>query len=272
MKSVLLGGGFALLFSLLGTRVAIPWFTRGVGPGDPRRRPDQPPHQARHAHDGWAGHHRLGRVGYFRPIITQNEPSASALLLLFLFVGLGAGRVPRRLHQDQDAAEPGPAQSSAKMIGQTVVALVFGCLRCLASSPTTAGRRPASTHVSFLRDIQWLALPTVVAIALFWVIITGTSNAMNLIDGLDGLSTGASILVFAAYTLVNIWQNNQNCATDRRPDLLRGPRPARPRRRRGGHHRRLLRVPLVERLARRRSSWATPARWRSAAPSPGWPS
>jgi phospho-N-acetylmuramoyl-pentapeptide-transferase len=48
---------------------------------------------------------------------------------------------------------------------------------------------------------------------LFWVIITGTSNAVNLADGLDGLATGASILVFAAYTLVNIWQNNQSCAT-----------------------------------------------------------
>ena len=52
-----------------------------------------------------------------------------------------------------------------------------------------------------------------VAIALFWVIITGTSNAMNLIDGLDGLSTGVVDPVFAAYTLVNIWQNNQSCAT-----------------------------------------------------------
>jgi phospho-N-acetylmuramoyl-pentapeptide-transferase len=36
---------------------------------------------------------------------------------------------------------------------------------------------------------------------------------VNLADGLDGLATGASVMVFGAYTLVNIWQNNQNCAT-----------------------------------------------------------
>jgi phospho-N-acetylmuramoyl-pentapeptide-transferase len=48
-------------------------------------------------------------------------------------------------------------------------------------------------------------------ILLFWVIITGTSNAVNLTDGLDGLATGASVMVFGAYTLVNIWQNNQSC-------------------------------------------------------------
>ena len=47
---------------------------------------------------------------------------------------------------------------------------------------------------------------------LIWLIVTGTSNAVNLTDGLDGLATGASMMVFGAYTLVNIWQNNQICA------------------------------------------------------------
>ena len=37
-------------------------------------------------------------------------------------------------------------------------------------------------------------------------------------------------------------------------------------------HGRLLRLPVVERVARPRSSWATPARWPSAARSPGSPS
>ena len=58
MRAILLGGGIALLISLLGTRVAIRQFTRlGLRPGDPRRRPDQPPHQARHAHHGRRRHH-----------------------------------------------------------------------------------------------------------------------------------------------------------------------------------------------------------------------
>ena len=53
------------------------------------------------------------------------------------------------------------------------------------------GNTPASHHISFLRDIGWLALPTVVAIVLIWLIIAGTSNGVNLTDGLDGLATGA---------------------------------------------------------------------------------
>ena len=42
--------------------------------------------------------------------------------------------------------------------------------------------------------------------------IAGTSNAVNLTDGLDGLATGSVVMVFGAYTLVGIWQNNQFCA------------------------------------------------------------
>ena len=47
---------------------------------------------------------------------------------------------------------------------------------------------------------------------LILVMISGSSNAVNLTDGLDGLAAGACTMVFGAYTLVNIWQNNQWCA------------------------------------------------------------
>ena len=43
------------------------------------------------------------------------------------------------------------------------------------------------------------------------IIVAGTSNGVNLTDGLDGLATGASVMVFAAYVLISIWQFNQNC-------------------------------------------------------------
>ena len=49
---------------------------------------------------------------------------------------------------------------------------------------------------------------------LIWLIVTATSNGVNLTDGLDGLAAGASMMVFGAYMLVNIWQNNQSCASD----------------------------------------------------------
>jgi phospho-N-acetylmuramoyl-pentapeptide-transferase len=46
-----------------------------------------------------------------------------------------------------------------------------------------------------------------------WVIfmVAGTSNGVNLTDGLDGLATGAAILGFAAYMIIGIWQLRNDC-------------------------------------------------------------
>jgi phospho-N-acetylmuramoyl-pentapeptide-transferase len=214
MRSVLFGGGLALLFSLLGTRVAITAFTR-IGAGQPIRDDGPTSHHTKRGTPTMGGLVIIASVvvAYFvAKIITRSEPSASALLLLFVLVGTGlVGFMDDylKVSQQNSAGLPG----RAKVVGQTVVALVFGGLALWHGLADDRGNTPASTHISFLRDIQWLALPAVVALVLFWLIITGTSNAVNLADGLDGLAVGASTMVFGAYTLVNIWQNNQNCAT-----------------------------------------------------------
>ncbi len=44
------------------------------------------------------------------------------------------------------------------------------------------------------------------------MLIAAASNGVNLTDGLDGLASGACVMIFGAYTLVNIWQYNQSCA------------------------------------------------------------
>jgi phospho-N-acetylmuramoyl-pentapeptide-transferase len=41
--------------------------------------------------------------------------------------------------------------------------------------------------------------------------ISGTSNAVNLTDGLDGLATGASAMVFASYVIIAFWQFGNQC-------------------------------------------------------------
>jgi phospho-N-acetylmuramoyl-pentapeptide-transferase len=88
--------------------------------------------------------------------------------------------------------------------------VAFGALAL--TRPDDRGQTPASEHISFIRDFERLTLPAVVVVVLILVMISGSSNAVNLTDGLDGLAVGASTMVFAAYTLVNIWQNNQWCA------------------------------------------------------------
>ena len=42
--------------------------------------------------------------------------------------------------------------------------------------------------------------------------ILAMSNGVNLTDGLDGLATGASVMVFGAYIFIGVWQFQESCA------------------------------------------------------------
>jgi len=211
MRAILLGGGLALLVSLLGTRIAIRQFTR-LGYGQEIREDGPTTHHVKRGTPTMGGVAILVAtvVGYFgAKLATGVEPSYSALLLLFLFVGTGiVGFLDDfiKIYKQRNLG----LRSKAKMIGQTVIALVFGVLALWDRLADGTGRDPASNHISFLRDWGW-TLPTIVVLLLIWFFVTGFSNAVNLTDGLDGLATGASALVFSAYVVVGIWQANQTC-------------------------------------------------------------
>ena len=212
MLAILLGGGISLLISLLGTRVAIHYFTRW-GYGQEIREDGPTSHHTKRGTPTMGGVVIIAAVvlGYFlAKLLTTTTPSASALLLLFLFVGMGlVGFLDDfiKIYKQRNLG----LRSKAKMIGQTLIALVFGGLALSPWLEDENGRTPASEKISFLREIDWLVLPTVLALVLVWLLVTGFSNAVNLTDGLDGLAAGASVMVYGAYMLVNIWQNNQFC-------------------------------------------------------------
>jgi phospho-N-acetylmuramoyl-pentapeptide-transferase len=211
MRAILLGGGLALLISLLGTRIAIRQFTR-LGYGQEIREDGPTTHHTKRGTPTMGGVAIIiaAVLGYFAAkLATGVQPSASAMLLLFLFVGIGVvGFLDDfiKIYRQRNLG----LRSRAKIIGQTVVAIVFGVLALWDRFADEAGRDPASNRLSFLRDWGW-TLPTVVVLLLIWFFVTGFSNAVNLTDGLDGLATGASALVFAAYVVVGIWQANQTC-------------------------------------------------------------
>ncbi len=215
MRAILFGGGLALLISLLGTRVAITYFTKW-GYGQEIRDDGPTSHHTKRGTPTMGGVVIIAAtvIAYFTAkLLTWTPPSASALLLLFLFVGMGMVGFLDDFIKISKQRSLG-LRSKAKMVGQTVIAVIFGWLALSGMLEDDNGRTPASLKVSFLREIDWLVLPTILAIALIWLIVTATSNAVNLADGLDGLATGASVMVFGAYTLVNIWQNNQFCQED----------------------------------------------------------
>ena len=56
-------------------------------------------------------------------------------------------------------------------------------------------------YVPFLKNPLWTNMPFI-ALALFWfLVIAGTSNALNLTDGLDGLAVGCTLPVLLTYTV-----------------------------------------------------------------------
>src|SRR4029078_10074242 len=98
--------------------------------------------------------------------------------------------------------------SGAKLAGQAVVGGVFALLAI--RFPDGYDLTPASTHLSFYADFGVSIGPVLFVV---WVIlmVAGTSNGVNLTDGLDGLATGAAILALAAYMIIGIWQLRNDC-------------------------------------------------------------
>jgi phospho-N-acetylmuramoyl-pentapeptide-transferase len=66
-----------------------------------------------------------------------------------------------------------------------------------------------STHLSFLRETA-LDLGIFFYVWVF-VMLSAASNGVNLTDGLDGLASGSSVLVFAAYVFIAFWEFRHTC-------------------------------------------------------------
>jgi phospho-N-acetylmuramoyl-pentapeptide-transferase len=145
-------------------------------------------------------------------MLTGGRPSASTWLLLLLFLGCGVVGFLDDFIKVYTQNNRG-LTSRAKIAGQTAVALGFGLLATQFFADER-GVRPASQYISTTHD--WgIKLPLIVVLLVIWFVVTATSNAANLTDGADGLLAGTSAMIFGAYTVVNIWQNNQLCGSTR---------------------------------------------------------
>jgi phospho-N-acetylmuramoyl-pentapeptide-transferase len=159
-------------------------------------------------------------LGYFLAhLISGEAPTASGILVLFMMVGIGfVGFLDDWTKIKRE--DSGGLSGRQKVVGQTVVAIVFAILASLFSRD---GVTPASHHVSFVRDtgLDLAVLGTGVGIVLFviWTVLitAAASNGVNLTDGLDGQAAGASIMVFGAYVLISLWQLAQSCASGAGP-------------------------------------------------------
>lgn len=223
MKTVVIAAAVAMVCSLFGTPLFIRFLVRR-GYGQFIRDDGPTAHHTKRGTPTMGGAVIIGATlaGYgIAHLATMWQPTLSGLLVLFLMVGLGfVGFLDDYLkisRQRSLGLRAGP-----KLIGQSLVAVVFAVVALTIDN----GDRltPASTRISFIRDtpIDLAFAGPAVGLVLFiiWalIMIAGTSNGVNLTDGLDGLASGATVAVAGSYLLIGTWQSNQSC--DRLPSSL----------------------------------------------------
>ena len=216
MKTILLSGAISMVVALLGTRPTITVLRkRKLGQ---QIRTDGP-----QAHLGKSGTPTMGGIviiiasliGYLAGhLLTGEKMSATGVLVLFLMTGLGlVGFIDDfiKLFMRRSLG----LRSGAKLAGQAVVGGIFAILAL--HFPDGYDLTPASSHISFLTDFG-ISIGPVLFVLWVIVMVTGTSNGVNLTDGLDGLASGAAILVLAAYVIIGNWQLRNDCTTALAPN------------------------------------------------------
>ena len=210
MRAVLYASVIALVLSLVGTPMAVKVFSRR-GYGQEIREDGPQSHQVKRGTPTMGGTVIVlsTLIAYFvTKAATEKWPTSSALLVLLLMTGLGAvGFVDDfiKIYKQRSLG----LRAKAKLVGQSVITIAFAIL--VLHFPNAMGQTPASDHVSFLYDIGWLGIGPVVFVVWCYLLVAGWSNAVNLTDGLDGLATGASVMAFAAYVVIGVWQYGQSC-------------------------------------------------------------
>jgi phospho-N-acetylmuramoyl-pentapeptide-transferase len=220
VRAVIVAAAVAFLVSLFGTPIGIRVFT-ALKAGQPIRSVGPSSHQGKKGTPTMggvvfiiatclayvAGHAALTTLPEQQ--IAQVGPTITALVLLGLFVFCGAvGFIDDYLKVRR--RNSGGLSGRYKLVGQAVVGGVFGVVALYF--PSTNSETVGSTEISFIRDIDWLDVTKVGSVIIFIFVVMAASNGVNLTDGLDGLATGASVMVLAAYGLIAFWQYRHWCA------------------------------------------------------------
>jgi len=204
VTAILVAAAVGLFVTLLGTPAAIRVF-RFLGWGQRVREPSDPRHPA---HGAKIGTPTMGGLvilsgmvlGYVITRIMTGGFSAIGLLLIGVTLALGALGYVDDLLKVKGHHSLGLGKA-AKLLVQAVVAVLFAVgLDRLTGVPT---------ELSFIRET---GIDLGIAF-LIWVflMVTATSNAVNLTDGLDGLASGSVALVMGAYVIVSFWQVRHAC-------------------------------------------------------------
>jgi phospho-N-acetylmuramoyl-pentapeptide-transferase len=210
MREILIAGGLALFLSLFGTPALIKALAKR-GYGQIIRDDGPSSHHTKRGTPTMGGLIIIAAaiLAYFiAHLISGNTISVSVILVMGLMVSLGLVgfaddwlKVSRQKSLGLNAKQ--------KLLGQFTFAAIFGYLG--TRFPDSDGLTPISLQLSTVRDTS-ITLGVVLVVIWIALMVTATSNGVNLTDGLDGLATGASVMTFIAFILIGVWEFGQSCA------------------------------------------------------------
>ena len=204
MISILIAAAVAGAVTLLGTPVAIRAF-RVWGWGQ-RIREDGP-----RSHFEKMGTPTMGGLvmiagallGYVASRVTTQRLTQTGLALLLAMVGFGAVGFIDDFMKVRRRRSLGLSKTQ-KFVGTALVSIVFAIVVV-----AFADQSGTSTNLSFLRETSF----KLGALFFLWafLILTSSSHAVNLTDGLDGLAAGSSTLVLSSFVFIAFWQFRHTC-------------------------------------------------------------
>jgi phospho-N-acetylmuramoyl-pentapeptide-transferase len=198
VKELLIAGAVGLMAALVGTPLLIT-FLRARGIGQHIREDGPQGHRSKAGTPTMGGLAIIaaGVIGYLVAHLVQTF-TVRGLVAVAVLCALGAVgfaddwiKVTRRRSLGLN--------KRAKAAGQLAVAVGFAVVATKVLG--------VDTHLSFTRynslglqlgDVGWSILAVLV--------ILGTTNAVNLTDGLDGLAAGSSTFTFASFTVIGFYQ------------------------------------------------------------------
>jgi len=210
MRGILVAGAFALFVSLFGTPLLIRILARR-GYGQIIRDDGPTSHHTKRGTPTMGGIIIIlaAAAGYLiAHALTRSPMTTSALLVLGLMAALGiVGFLDDWLKVSRQKSLG--LNAKQKIFGQVLFAAIFGYLGI--NFPDIDGLTPISQNLSTVRDTS-IVLGSVLVIIWVVLMVTATSNGVNLTDGLDGLATGAAVMTFISFILIGVWEFGQRCS------------------------------------------------------------
>ena len=199
MINILVAGVVALVISLLGTPMAVKSFRRR-GWGQLIREEGPKAHYEKRGTPTMGGLVILGATvaGYVLGHIGRTRVadfSDSGLLALGTICAMGALGFIDDFIKIRKARNLG-LRARTKFLGQLVIAAAFAILAVQVIDIGT----DLSIFRSTAFDLGWFFYPWV------FVMISASSNGVNLADGLDGLAVGSAAQVIGAFVIIAFWQ------------------------------------------------------------------